>query len=115
MTDHPQANMLERIAGDVSKATIEEASALIAGAAALRALAEFRPHHPQAIVGKRYATLVVPYEALMAAREALGDHDLGRVDVNALRQLHDDDRQAHNATMTKEEHRDKWGLGRLPR
>lgn len=107
MTDHPAAARLDSLVSAIPNQT--DRDAIQAGAAALRALAQFRPHHPQAIVGKRYATMVVPYEALMAAREALGDHDLGPVDVLALRQLHDDDRQAHNATLDSSEHRAKWG------
>lgn len=106
MTDHPAAAHLAMMS--TMPQSMADAMALEAGAAAIRALAEFRPHHPQAIIGRRYATLVVPYEALMAARAALGDHDLGPVDVAALRQLHDDDRQAHNATLTSQEHRQKW-------
>lgn len=106
MTDHPAALILDDKVRHFG--SLEDAEAVQAGAAALRALAQFRPHHPQAIVGRRYATLVVPFEALMAAREALGDHDLGPVDVLALRQLHDDDRQAHNATLDSSEHRAKW-------
>jgi len=110
MTDHPDAEILETFSIDHhATSTDHSRKAMAAGAAALRALAQFRPHHPQAIVGKRYATLVVPFEALMAARAAVGDHDLGPVDVNALRQLHDDDRQAHNATLDSSEHRAKWG------
>ncbi len=108
MTDHPDAAELQRTARGY-RPDSPLSDALLSGAAALRALAQFRPHHPQAIVGKRYATLVVPFEALMAAREAVGDHDLGPVDVNALRQLHDDDRQAHYATLDRSEINAKWG------
>ena len=107
MTDHPLAEHLTMMAARPQ--SMADATALETAAAALRALAEFRPHHPQAIVGRRYASLVVSYEALRAAQEILGDFDLGPTDVNALRQLHDDDRQAHNATLTRDEHRAKWG------
>jgi hypothetical protein len=109
MTDHPHAAALDQMATHVRADDWADAAVLRAGAAALRALAAFRPHHPQAIVGRRYATLVVPFEALMAAREALGDHDLGPVDVLALRQLHDDDRQKNWADIGSEAVREKWG------
>lgn len=104
----PKAAMLDALAAGPLLSEDGQAAAR-AGAAALRALAAMRPHHPQAIIGKRYATLVVPFEALMAARAAVGDHDLGPVDVNALRQLHDDDRQAHYATLDRSEITAKWG------
>lgn len=107
MTDHPAAYHLTMMSGRPQ--SMADAKALEAGAAAIRALAQFRPHHPQAVIGRRYAALVVPLEALQAARAAVGDHDLGPVDVLALRQLHDDDRQAHNATLSRDEIRQKWG------
>jgi hypothetical protein len=107
MTDHPAADHLTMMSARPQ--SMADAKALEAGAAALRALAQFRPHHPQAVVGRRYATLIVSYEALRAAQEVLGDFDLGPTDVNVLRQLHDDDRQAHNATLSRDEIRQKWG------
>lgn len=107
MTDHPAAEHLTMMSARPQ--SMADAMALEAGAAALRALAALRPHHPQVIVGSRYASLIVPLDALRAAQAALGDHDLGPVDVAALRALHDADRQDHFAEMGDEALRAKWG------
>lgn len=107
MTDHPKAADLDSIASRARAAW--ETDAAKAGAAALRALAEFRPHHPQVVVGRRYASLIIPLAALDAAKAVLGDHDRGPVDVEALRALHDSDRQDDYELMGRRELRDKWG------
>jgi hypothetical protein len=84
MTDHPHAADLDSIANRSRAAWETEAAK--AGAAALRALAQFRPHHPNAVVAQTYAVLTVPWQAVLDARAALGDFDLGRFDLEAARE-----------------------------
>ena len=114
MTDHPDAAAIEAMLNETgpdgcSDLSARQSEALLAGAAALRALAEFRPHHPRAIVGRRYATLVVPYEALMLAREAVGAHDLGPIDLDALQAQTQADRENYYGTLDRSQINAKWG------
>ena len=107
MTDHPNAVILDRLA--LRPQSIEEGEAIEAGAAALRALAQFRPHHPAVVVASTYAVLHVPFAAVLAAREALGDFDLGRFDVKAAQADVQRGRDAYNATLDRDDIRAKWG------
>lgn len=107
MTDHPTALILDRLAQRPQ--SIEDAAAIEAGAAAIRALAQFRPHHPAVVVSDVYAVLHVPHAALTAAREVLGDFDLGRFDLKAAQAETQRQREAHYAAMTPDERRDKFG------
>src|SRR5687767_10757240 len=92
MTDHPHAAHIERLMNNQNDPAFlrvigdEDERAFRAGAAALRALAQFRPHHPNAVVAQTYAVLTVPWQAVLDARAALGDFDLGRFDLEAARE-----------------------------
>lgn len=107
MTDHRAAEILDRMAVRTGSGT--QGDALRAGAAAIRALAQFRPHHPAVVVSDVYAVLHVPVAALVAAREVLGDFDLGRFDMVAAQAETARQREAHYGGMTREEVRQKWG------
>lgn len=107
MTDHPDAVILDRLA--LRPQSIKEGEAIEAGAAAIRALAQFRPHHPAVVVSSTYAVLHVPFDAVLKAREALGDFDLGRFDVKAAQADVQRGRDAYNATLDRSDVRAKWG------
>lgn len=107
MTDHPDAVILDRLA--LRPQSIEDGEAIEAGAAALRALAQFRPHHPAVVVSSVYAVLHVPFDAVLKAREALGDFDLGRFDMAAAQADVQRGRDAYNATLDRDDVREKWG------
>lgn len=114
MTDHPDAETLDHVATqfrDDGKTvhTLNEIKALRAGAAALRALAQFRPHHPAVVVSDVYAVVHVPFAAMLAAREALGDFDLGRFDVKAAQAVVAYQKADDIAAMTRHERREKFG------
>jgi hypothetical protein len=107
MTDHPAAEHLLMMAARPQ--AMADAMALEAGAAALRALAQFRPHHPNAVVAQTYAVLTVPWQAVLDARAALGDFDLGRFDLEAARAAVQRDREDHFDEMGRDALRAKWG------
>ena len=107
MTDHPDAVILDRLA--LRPQSVAEAEAIEAGAAALRALAQFRPHHPAVVVSSTYAVLHGPFDAVLKAREALGDFDLGRFDMAAAQADVQRGRDAYNATLDRDDVRAKWG------
>jgi hypothetical protein len=110
MTDHPDAVILDRLSSEHRRAfSLSEESAVRAGAAAIRALAQFRPHHPAVVVSSTYAVLHVPFDAVLKAREALGDFDLGRFDVQAAQSEVQRGRDAYNATLDRDDVRAKWG------
>jgi hypothetical protein len=107
MTDHPDAVILDRLA--LRPQSIEEGEAIEAGAAAIRALAQFRPHHPAVVVSDVYAVVHVPFAAMLAAREALGGFDLGRFDVKAAQAVVAYQKADDVAAMTRHERREKFG------
>jgi hypothetical protein len=107
MTHHPDAVILDRLA--LRPQSVAEAEAIEAGAAAIRALAQFRPHHPAVVVASSYAVLHVPFDAVLKAREALGDFDLGRFDIQAAQANVQRGRDAYNATLDRDDVRAKWG------
>jgi len=109
MTDHPDAAILSSMAEDVMCHDSTVRAALAAGAAAIRALAQFRPRHPAVVVASTYAVLHVPFDAVLKAREALGDFDLGRFDVKAAQADVQRGRDAYNATLDRDDVRAKWG------
>jgi hypothetical protein len=109
MTDHPDAAILSSMAEDVMCHDSTARAALAAGAAAIRALAQFRPHHPAVVVSSVYAVLHVPFDAMLAAREALGDFDLGRFDVKAAQAIVAYQKADDIAAMTRHERREKFG------
>ena len=114
MTDHPDAATLEMMLAETgpdgcSGLSIAQSKAIEAGAAALRALAQFRPHHPAVVVSSVYAVLHVPFDAVLKAREALGDFDLGRFDVKTAQADVQRGRDAYNATLDRDDVRAKWG------
>lgn len=111
MTDHPHAETLDDIRTD-DRPGAAAADAIAAGAAALRALAQLRPHHPGVIHGDQIAVLTVPYAALVAAREALGDFDLGPWDPTAAREAIRADREDHINELSRGERREKYELRR---
>jgi hypothetical protein len=107
MNDHPDAVILDRLA--LRPQSIAEGEAIEAGAAAIRALAQFRPHHPAVVVSSVYAVFHVPFDAVLKAREALGDFDLGRFDMAAAQAAVQRDREDHFDEMGRDAVREKWG------
>lgn len=107
MNDHPAAEHLTMMAARPQ--SMADAMALEAGAAAIRALAQFRPHHPAVVVSDVYAVLHVSHAAMIAAREVLGDFDLGRFDLKAAQAETNRQRLAYYDTLTRDERRDKFG------
>ncbi len=108
MTDHPAIFELDEIR--INEGLNPRANAALeTAAAAIRALAQFRPHHPAVVVSSVYAVLHVPFDAVVDAREVLGDFDLGRFDMVAARADVQRGRDAYNATLTSDEIRAKWG------
>ena len=114
MTDHLHATLLDELAANEPfqpglNVSREYLAAMASGAAALRALAQFRPHHPAVVVSDVYAVLHVSHAAMMAARDVLGDFDLGKFDLKAAQAETARQRQAHFDTLTSDEIRAKWG------
>jgi hypothetical protein len=108
MTDHPHAYTLDFLS-HCCHVPDQSKDSLRAGADAIRALAQFRPHHPAVVVASTYAVLHVPFDAVLKAREALGDFDLGRFDVKAAQADVQRGRDAYNATLDRDDVRAKWG------
>lgn len=109
MTDHPHAETLDLLAKYPRAGSDDLSPAIAAGAAAIRALAQFRPHHPAVVASDVYAVLHVSHAAMMAAREVLGDFDLGRFDLKAAQAETNRQRLAYYDTLTRDERRDKFG------
>lgn len=110
MTEHQDAAFLSTLASCERDFTGLEIRAFKAGAAAIRALQGLRPHHPRGVVGNSYATLVVGYDELVAAQDAVGrEHDLGGFDLQAAQDKHRAERVAHYRGMDSDEIASKWG------
>lgn len=108
MTDHPTASILDTIAR--RPMALVEAEAIEAGAAAIRALQALRPHHPDTIVGRRYAHMFVGFDALIAAQKVVGlENALPRFDIDAARLGHTQDRADYYKGLDRSEIKDKWG------
>lgn len=109
MTEHPAITTLKALAGNPARTATYEASALVTAIQAIEALQALRPHHPRAVVGNSYATLVVGYDELVAAQDAIGiENDLGRFDLEAAQDKHRAERVAHYRGMTPDEISAKW-------
>lgn len=108
MIEHPHAITLDRLAQRPQ--SLADAEAIEAGAAAIRALQALRPHHPSTIVGNSYAQLVVGYDELIEAQDAVGQaNDLGRFDLAAAQDNHRAERLARYRGMDSYEIDAKWG------
>lgn len=108
MTDHPTASILDSIAR--RPMALVEAEAIEAGAAAIRALQALRPHHPDTIVGRRYAHMFVSFDALVEAQRVVGhENALPRFDIDAARLGHKQDRANHYRGVDGQDNRAKWG------
>ena len=108
MKQHPDAIELDRLAKAAQ--WDRDARLMRAGACAIRALQGLRPHHPRAVVGNSYATLVVGYDELVAAQDAIGiENDLGHFDLEAALDNHRAERLARYRGMTPDERAEKWG------
>lgn len=68
---------------------------------ALTVLAALHPHHPNTVVGSRYAVLFVPLDALKAAQALVPDN--GPFDLEAARLAHTQDRAAYYQGLTPDE------------
>lgn len=110
MKDNPHAVLLDDLA-QVSD-PLADAVAMKKGAAAIRALAQFRPHWPSLVAGDQVAVLYVPHAAMMDARAVLGDYDLGPWDQTQAQQALDDARAAKVAELSRAERREKYELRR---
>lgn len=107
MTDHPDAAHLDAISR--RPMSFSDAKAIEAGAAAIRALQALRPHHPDTIVGRRYAHMFVSFDALMEAQRVVGHvNALPRFDIEAARLGHTQDRAAHYQGVDGADNRAKW-------
>lgn len=110
MTQDPAIAVLDRLASDPFRSDPREAQAIYAAIKAIRALQGLRPHHPRGVVGNSYATLVVGYEEMVAAQDAIGiENDLGRFDLEAAQDKHRAERVARYRGMTPDERAEKWG------
>lgn len=106
MTEHPAIAQLEAM----HTGWANDADAIETAVAAIRALQGLRPHHPRGLVGNSYATLVVGYDELVAAQDAIGiENDLGHFDLEAALDNHRAERLARYRGMTPDERAEKWG------
>lgn len=104
--DHPAIRHLQALKSMSDACTRD---ALDVAIDSIRAVSEMRPKHPRTVVGQRYAQLIVSYPALRRAQTALGDWDLGRLDVDALVAQVQTDRERDAAEMDRDDVRSKWG------
>lgn len=110
MTDHPDAAALDRMATGLHADDWPDVAILKNGAAAIRALQALRPHHPDTIVGRRYAHMFVGFDALIAAQKVVGlENALPRFDIDAARLGHTQDRADYYKGLDRSEIKDKWG------
>ena len=109
MTDHPAIAELESIKLQMTSLYPDEKAAIDTAIAAIRALQALRPHHPDTIVGRRYAHMFVSFDALMEAQKVVGlDNALPRFDIEAARLGHTQDRAAHYQGVDGADNRKKW-------